>query len=134
MSRFLPIFLLNVPMPQMPLELLPASRVSQKAIVLLTLEKQANLIERIVEASNPRRIVLFGSAATGNRDTANDIYVLIWIENGKHSRKVEQAIYAKLLGFGLPVDVVAVTESTLQKYADSPGMIFREALTTGREL
>lgn len=102
--------------------------------MLLTPEKQANLVERIVEASNPRRIVLFGSAASDNRDTANDIDVLVVIENGKHSRKVEQAIYAKLLGFGLPVDVVAVTESTLQKYADSPGLIYREALSTGREL
>lgn len=102
--------------------------------MVLTAEKLADLIARILEASEPRRIVLFGSAAKGSGEFANDVDVLVVVDDAQHCRRVEQAIYAKLLGFGLPVDVVAVTESNLRKYGNSPGLIYREALATGREL
>jgi len=40
----------------------------------------------------------------------------------------------KLLGFGLPVDVVVATLSDMERYSNSPGLVYREAVREGREL
>ena len=36
--------------------------------------------------------------------------------------------------FGLPVDVVVATPSDIEKYRESPGLVYREALREGKEL
>ena len=47
-------------------------------------------------------------------------------------RRTAQRIYVNLIGFGLPVDVIAATESDLRAYGDSPGLIYSSALREGR--
>ena len=100
----------------------------------LTTEKIEDLVGRIVEAVHPERIILFGSAARGEINRYSDIDVLVVAQEGSHRRKTAQTIYRKLLGFGLPVDVVVATPSDLDLYRDSPGLIYREALREGKEL
>ena len=100
----------------------------------LTKQQTSELVERIVAAAHPRRIILFGSLARGDAARHSDIDVLVVAPEGSHRRKTAQAIYRGLLGFGLPVDVVVATPSDLELYRDSPGLIYREALREGREL
>jgi len=100
----------------------------------LTQEQTEDLVERIVTAAHPHRIILFGSAARGESGRHSDVDVLVVAPEGSHRRKTAQAIYRGLLGFGLPVDVVVATPSDLEKYRDSPALVYREALREGREL
>jgi len=97
-------------------------------------ERASELVRRIVEAAHPLRIVLFGSAARGDSGRYSDIDVLVVMPEGSHRRETARTIYRNLLGFGLPVDVVVATSADLEKYADSPGLVYREALREGREL
>ena len=100
----------------------------------LTSEQTKELVARIVEAAHPQRIVLFGSAARGEAGRHSDIDLLVVAPEGAHRRKTAQAIYRGLLGTGLAVDVVVATPSDLEKYRESPSLIYREALREGKEL
>jgi predicted nucleotidyltransferase len=100
----------------------------------LTERQTEDLVARIVAAAHPARIILFGSAARGDAGTTSDIDVLVVASEDAHRRKTAQAIYRKLLGSGLPVDVVVAKPSDLEKCRDSPGLVYREALRDGRDL
>ena len=89
---------------------------------------------RIVAAAHPARIILFGSAARGQAGAHSDIDVMVVAGEDAHRRKTAQAIYGHLHGFGFPVDVVVAKPSDLEKYGDSPGLVYREALRDGRDL
>lgn len=100
----------------------------------LTDTQTRDLVSRIVSAAHPLRIILFGSMARGDAGENSDIDVLVITGDNTHRRKTAQAIYRALLGSGLPVDVVVATPSDLDKYGESPGLIYREALRDGRDL
>ena len=97
-------------------------------------ETLGELVKRIVEATDPLRVILFGSAARGEAGRYSDIDVLVVVKEGSHRRHTAQRIYRRLLGIGVPVDVVVATPSDMEQYADSPGLIYREAIREGREL
>jgi predicted nucleotidyltransferase len=97
-------------------------------------ERMSELVSRIVEAVKPIRIILFGSTARGEAGRFSDLDVLVVVNEDTHRRKAAQLIYRRLLGFGIPVDVVVATQSDLEQYGDSPGLVYREAIREGREL
>ena len=92
------------------------------------------LVERIVGAAHPLRIVLFGSWARDTAGPVSDIDVLVVAPEGSHRLHTAQAIYRALLGSKLPVDVVVATPSDLERYGDAPGTVYRQALREGVEL
>ncbi len=100
----------------------------------LTEQQTQDLVDRIVAAAHPARIILFGSAARGDAGAKSDIDVLVVASEDAHRRKTAQVIYRHLLGSGLPVDVVVARPSDLEKYGQSAGLIYREALRDGRDL
>ena len=102
--------------------------------MVLSEDKLRDLVGRIVEASHALRVVLFGSFARGEAGPYSDIDVLVVVEQGSHRRHTAQQIYRNLLGFGESVDIVVATPSDLEQYAESPGLIYREAVRDGREL
>lgn len=102
--------------------------------MVLSEDKLRDLVRRIVEASHPLRVVLFGSFARGEAGRYSDIDVLVVVEEGSHRRHTAQKIYRNLLGFGESVDVVVATPSDMERYAESPGLVYREAARDGREL
>src|SRR5436309_1691247 len=68
----------------------------------------ANIVEQIVRAARPEKIVLFGSAARGTMGPNSD-YDLLVIKGGKFNRdRVTRAIYRELTGEAA-VDVIVVT-------------------------
>jgi predicted nucleotidyltransferase len=100
----------------------------------LTSELTQDLVRRIVEAARPEQIILFGSLARGQASLHSDIDVLVVVKDGSHRRKTAQQIYRHLLGFRLPVDVVVATPTDLERYRDSPALVYRDALRDGKEL
>jgi predicted nucleotidyltransferase len=91
------------------------------------------IIERVVEVADPERIILFGSAARGERGPHSDFDLLV-VKSNVHRRKLAQRIYRNLIGVGQPVDVVVVTPEDLEQYGDSHALIISPALKEGTEV
>ena len=94
--------------------------------------KQA--IKRILEVVQPKRIILFGSAASGKIHANSDIDLLVVIPSGMHRRNTAQKIYRNLVGLGFAADIVVVTEDDVERFKDNSGMIIQPALKEGKLL
>lgn len=90
------------------------------------------IVKRVVEAAEPDKIIMFGSAARGEMGPDSDIDLLV-IKGGKFNRwRLTTDIYRQLRGKGAPVDIVVVTPDEVRLYGDSPYLIIRPALTDGK--
>lgn len=92
------------------------------------------LVRRVVQTVQPRRIVLFGSAARGEMGPHSDIDLLVVMPDGVHRRQIAQTIYRGLLGVGFATDVVVATESDVREFAGEPSLVLFPALQEGREI
>ena len=90
------------------------------------------LVQQIVEAVHPLRIVLFGSAARGDMHPDSDLDILVVVPDGTHRRHTAQTLYRRLQGVGHPFDVVVATPSDLERHRDNPGLIYATILREGR--
>ncbi len=98
----------------------------------ITPEKIGEAVRRLVEAARPRKIIVFGSAA---RDpaAAHDLDLLVVTgEEPSSPRRESVRLRSVLRGLSMPIDVLVVSERRLAELADRPGLIYREALRTGR--
>lgn len=92
------------------------------------------LVERIVAAVHPLRIILFGSAARGEVDHDSDIDLLVVMPDGTHRRRIAQELQTYLHGFPYDVDVIVATPHDLTMYGQRSGFVYSEALRDGREI
>src|SRR5271163_1264329 len=77
----------------------------------------ADIVKRVVEAADPEKIVLFGSAARGTMGPDSDLDLLV-IKGGHFNRhRVTTAIYRHLSG-AIGVDAVVVTPEEVERYRD----------------
>ena len=102
--------------------------------LVLKQETIDDLIGKIVEAVHPRRIMLFGSAATGRMGEDSDLDLLVIMPDGAHRRRTAQAIYRRLRGLGIAKDIVVVTESDVQNHGENPSLVLYPALREGKEI
>lgn len=93
--------------------------------------KVQEIVQRIVEAVAPEKIILFGSAARGEMGPDSDIDLLV-VKACDAPREIERRIYRSLIGIGIPKDVLVVTPGHLEKHKDTIGYIYRSALREGR--
>lgn len=92
------------------------------------------MVERIVEAVQPRRVILFGSAARGQLGPHSDLDLLVVMPDGVHRRQTAQRLYRALAGLGVSKDIVVVTESDVRQFSDEPSLVICPALREGKEL
>ena len=92
-----------------------------------------DVVRRITEAVSPKRIILFGSAATLDRGKPGDLDLLIVMANGMHRRETSMALHRKLAGLGIAKDIVVVTEKDLLEHEGNPSLVLYPALREGRE-
>jgi hypothetical protein len=89
------------------------------------------IVKRIVEAVAPEKIILFGSAARGEMGPDSDVDLLV-VKAGEDPREVERVIYRRLIGVGVPKDVLVVTPGYLEKHKNTIGYVYQPALREGR--
>ena len=89
------------------------------------------IIRRIVSVAQPERIILFGSAAHGQKGRDSDVDLLV-VKAGAHRWCTASRIYRHLQGVGAAVDVIVVTPDDVERYRDSHALIIKPALTEGR--
>jgi len=92
------------------------------------------IVRKILEVSEAKRVVLFGSAARGAMGPDSDLDILVVIPDGGHRRRTSQTIYRNLAGLGLSKDIVVVTESDVREHGANPSLVIYPALREGKEL
>lgn len=90
-----------------------------------------DIIGRVVDAVQPEKIVLFGSAARDGLHVANDVDLLI-IRDGSNTLELMRRIYRNLQGVGAAVDAVVVSPQDVERYGDSHALVIKPALQEGR--
>ena len=90
-----------------------------------------DIIGRIVEAVQPERIILFGSAARGDMGRNSDVDLLV-VKEGENAWTVMGRIYENLYGVDAAVDAVVVSPEELERYKDSHALVIKPALQEGR--
>ena len=85
----------------------------------------------MVEAAQPERIVLFGSAARGEMGPHSDVDLLV-IANVEDRSAATGRILRRLRGEHAAVDVIVVTPADVARYRSSHALIIKPALREGR--
>ncbi|MBI5637707.1 MAG: nucleotidyltransferase domain-containing protein [Nitrospinae bacterium] len=78
------------------------------------------ITKRILSVTKPRRIILFGSAATGAMTKDSDIDLLVLEDHPQNARKEMVRIGGALRGLEFPVDVMVM--STV-RFEESKGVV-----------
>jgi len=89
------------------------------------------IIQEVVEAVVPDKIILFGSRAKGEQTKESDYDICVIKRGVFHKRKVAQRIYLKL-DVDVPVDVIVETPERFNELKDNPFLIYREIAKHGR--
>jgi len=78
------------------------------------------IVDRILSATQPKRIILFGSAATGTMTRDSDLDLLVIEEGVTNSREENRRLRNALRDLGRPVDVFAMTP---ERFEETKGVI-----------
>jgi len=99
----------------------------------VTPEKVQAAIQRIVEVSRPVRVIIFGSYIRGATGRNSDLDVLVITDDTvENPRKESVRIRRALRDISMPIDILVVPRSRWQALKGRPGLIYREALKTGK--
>ena len=89
------------------------------------------VVRRIVEAAQPEKIILFGSAARGEMGPHSDLDILV-VKSGADHWGLSGEIRRALRGVNAAVDLVVATPEDIEQYKDSHPLVYKPALREGR--
>jgi len=99
----------------------------------ITQDKIQAVIQKIVEVSSPRKIILFGSYIKGNIHLNSDLDVLVITgDEIVNPRSESVRIRSALKGIIMSMDILVVPESKFKELINVPGLIYKEAAKTGK--
>jgi predicted nucleotidyltransferase len=104
-----------------------------KAKKIFSDEILQEIVRRIVAAVQPEKIILFGSAARQEMGPDSDLDLLV-IKSCKNRRETARRIRRRLIGIGVPKDIIVATPQDIERYKDTIGLIYRPALREGKVL
>lgn len=94
----------------------------------------ALMVDRMVRAFRPLRIILFGSRARGDSRWDSDYDFLVVMPEGTDCKSTTVAIRRVLADVPASKDVLVTTPSALERRGQVPGSVLRPALREGRAL
>lgn len=94
----------------------------------------AEIVRRVVDVARPDRIILFGSAATGEMARDSDIDLLVLERSPADSRRESVRIADALRGLGHPFDVIVMTTDRFEETRDIIGGVAYPANRHGKVL
>ena len=98
----------------------------------VTPQKLAEASRRIVGASDPLKIILFGSRARGDAGEESDADLLV-VEAEVNNPIAESVRLRRLLkDLLLPVDLLVVSQAKFEYWRDTPGTVYFEANQEGK--
>jgi predicted nucleotidyltransferase len=90
------------------------------------------IIRCIVDVARPQRIILFGSAATGQMAKDSDIDLLVLESAPDDTRKESIRIHEAMRGLGYPFDIIVMAVERFEESKDVIGGIAHPANKYGK--
>jgi predicted nucleotidyltransferase len=104
----------------------------RQAAIEIPEEDLRDIVCRIVDAADPEKIVLFGSAARGTMGPHSDLDLLV-IKDGEYDLlAMTQLVYRALSGLSYAKDVIVATPGDIERYKDSYCLVYYPALRDGK--
>ncbi len=96
--------------------------------------KIREIVQTIVAEFQPRRIILFGSQATGKASRDSDLDLLILTERDVSPLALSRAIRRRVAHFGVPVDILVKSMEEFEQFKSVIGTISYPADKFGKVL
>lgn len=90
------------------------------------------VVNRVVNAVHPEKIMLFGLQAYGQPHRASDLDLLVVMESDLPRYKRSVPIYRALAGFLIPKDVLVYTPEEIAAWDEVPQAFVTTAMKQGR--
>ena len=98
----------------------------------VTTEKIQEAVQRIVEASHPLKVFIFGSQAGSAARADSDLDLMVVLSEVSDPVKESVRLRRLLKGLLMAVDVLVVDQAKFDYWRDTPGNVFYEAARTGK--
>lgn len=99
----------------------------------VTPQKVETLVQRLIAAARPRKIILFGSYVRGEVGRDSDLDVVVVTGDDVENPRAESVRLRRCVrDVDMPVDILVVPVSTFNRLRNAPGLIYREACEHGR--
>ncbi len=99
----------------------------------LTDEQRHDIVDRLVRALSPRRIILFGSHVCGEPTADSDVDVMLLFDDDQFDRyELSKRGYSALRGISVPVELHFRTFSAFERRASVPASFEEEVRQKGR--
>ena len=95
------------------------------------LEYLPEITRRILNVSQPEKIILFGSFARGDFNPDSDLDLLVILEGVEAPRAESTRLRRALRGILIPVDIIVATQQ-IERHRNTIGYLYRTALSEGR--
>ncbi|HXU37928.1 MAG TPA: nucleotidyltransferase domain-containing protein [Blastocatellia bacterium] len=92
------------------------------------------IVDRLVKAIDPDRIVLFGSRARGDERGDSDLDLLVVKDSDDPPHRRVIPAYRALAGIGVPKDILWRTPAEIRDWAGVQNYVATRALREGRVL
>ncbi len=89
-------------------------------------------VDRIVKATDPRIVVIFGSAARREAADDSDIDVLVVFDRVEDRTKAQAEVARQFLGLGVPFDIIVMDYDSFLRYKDNEFSFTHEIMSTGK--
>jgi predicted nucleotidyltransferase len=93
-----------------------------------------DVLERLVRAFNPLKIILFGSRARGDARSDSDVDLLVVMPDGTDRRAAAVAMRYRLADMPIAKDIVVTTPDEISRRRHVVGSVLGPALTEGKVL
>ena len=101
---------------------------------MINSENIGKAVDLLREAANPRKIILFGSYATGEADDGSDVDLLV-VEDQVGDIMAEMVRLRRAISpLRIPADVIVVSEAHYKYWSDTPGNLMFEVAMDGKVL
>jgi predicted nucleotidyltransferase len=92
----------------------------------------SEIVKRILEVAQPQRIILFGSAATGQMTKDSDIDLLVLESAPSNTRQESVRIHQAMRGLGYPFDIIVMAVERFEESKEVIGGIAYPAHKYGK--
>ena len=94
----------------------------------------SQIVDIIVSAVAPDKVILFGSYARGNYSKDSDIDILILKKGLKNEREVMNDLYIKFFDrkISIPIDLIATDNEKYDKLSNDIGYIYKTIKREGK--
>lgn len=92
------------------------------------------IVERIVRAFHPEKIILFGSHARGDARPDSDVDLLVVLRDVEDARHAAARVLDLLTDLTIPIDAIVATPEEIERCRDKFGTVLHLALRDGKVL